>query len=353
MSEEVFDATLARIRHHCISTNQKLASLAFHGGEPTLIGIKRFESWCNKAMTFLGDIAKVKLVIQTNGALINQAWAELFRKYDVQVGISMDGPQQLHDTFRIDQKGHGSYDSIMRGLMALREAEVPFGILAVVQLGANPLEIHHHFVGLGCKSISYLLPAFTHDTIAPIHQQYGTTPCADFLIPIYDDWFLNNTLDVRIREFWDIGRLILGGTSKVDALGNSPYNFIFVETDGEIEGLDLLRICDEDLYKTGMTVFNSDFQEIMEVSDLHSRLLSGTMPLPQGCRSCPERNTCAGGYLPHRYSRERKFDNPSVWCADLLKLFTHIRQRMEVSTDETLVYRQRLLDEYLEGCSVL
>ena len=64
--------------------------------------------------------------------------------------------------------------------------------------------------------------------------------------------------------------------------------------------------------------------------------------IPHACQTCPERDTCGGGYLPHRYSRQRGFDNPSVWCADLLKLFGHIRLRMKIPLGETELRRKAL-----------
>jgi len=348
MSEETFDAALYRILRYCISTNQQSVSLTFHGGEPTLLGVKKFDAWCVKAQHTLKNI-KVGFSIQTNGTLLNQAWAEVFIKHNVDVGVSMDGPPSLQNAYRVDHKGQGSYDALEQGLATLREASIPFGILSVIPLGEDPLKIHRHFIGLGCKSIAYLMPHYTYDTIAPIRELHGTTPCADFLIPIFDEWWFNSNLDIRIRNFWNISRLILGGYSQVDSLGNGPYSYIFVEADGEIEGLDILRTCDEELYRTGLTVYEDDFQDVIQKSELHTSLLTGNVPLPQECRSCPEHDTCAGGYFPNRYSRERKFDNPSVWCADLLRLFRHIRQRMDVSIEETNQRRQALQNIILNG----
>src|ERR1700729_165832 len=90
-----------------------------------------------------------------------------------------------------------------------------------------------------------------------------------------------------------------------------------------------------------LNVHDADFSEIAAASPFHARVMAG-LPLPTGCRACPERETCAGGHLPNRYSRTRGFDNPSVWCADLLALFGHVRERMGISHEETAARRARL-----------
>lgn len=341
MSNTTFQILMERIRHHCHLSGQKLVSITFHGGEPCLVGPEQLDLWCALARRMMNGVAGIRFYIQTNGTLLNPAWLDVFRKHDVQVGISMDGPRELHNVYRLDHAGRGSYDAVAQGLRLLREANMPFSILSVIQLGSDPLAIHHHFVNLGCATICYLLPAYTHDTIDPIRQRYGSTPCADFLIPIFDDWWYNGTLDVRIREFWNIARLILGGTSQLDSFGNPPLRFLAVETDGEIHGLDKLRICEEGMTKTGFYIQDADFYNVMSASTFHAGVIEG-MPLPQDCYGCPEQDTCGGGYLPHRYSRARGFNNRSVWCADLLQLFSHIRQRLQVSVEETRSRREVL-----------
>jgi uncharacterized protein len=341
MSDETFDATIARIRRHCLFTGQGSVSLVFHGGEPTLVGARRFDAMCLRARQALSDVATVKMAIQTNATLLDEEWIEALSGHQVDVGISMDGPRDVHDAFRVDHRGQGSYDAVERATHLLRKAGVDFAILSVVQPGADSLRIHRHFLALGCRSISYLLPAYTHDTIEPVRRLFGPTPCADFLIPIFDDWWFNGTLDVRIREFWNAGRLIMGGSSVLDSLGNPPLRFVSVESDGAIEGLDKLRVCEEGMTATGLTVHEADFRDLVRASPFHASVMRG-VALPDECERCEEKLTCAGGYLPHRYSRERQFNNPSVWCADLLKLFRHLRTRMGVSVRETMELRQSL-----------
>jgi len=339
MSKDTFAATVERIRRHALLSGQQTVSIIFHGGEPTLAGTSRFAWMCATARERLSDVARVHLLMQTNGTRLDAAWLATLREHEVQVGVSLDGPKEVNDAARVDRRGRGSHDAVLRGITLLREAGMPFGILSVVQPGADPIRIHRHFLELGCSSISYLLPALTHDTIGSLREQFGPTPCADFLIPIFDDWWFNSTIDVSIREFWNLGRLIMGGASQLDTIGNRPLDFVCVETDGSIQGLDKLRSCEDGLTDMGLSVHDADFRDIAKASPFHAAVLSG-LPLPSGCRACPERDTCAGGHLPNRYSKVRGFDNPSVWCADLLALFAHVRARMGVSHEETT--RRRL-----------
>jgi len=343
MSDEVFEAALQRIRAHCNITRQKLLLLGFHGGEPCLVGPRRFDAWCQRARDILHDIADLPICIQTNGTLIDEAWAEVFQRNNVNVGVSVDGPREVHDLLRVDHQGGGSYDEVARGLKVLRDAHIRFTILCVIPLGADPLAVHRHFVTtLGCSQFTYLLPLFTHDTIAPVRKRYGPTPCADFLIPIFDEWWFNNTTDVTVGNFRNMIRIILGGRSEMETIGNTPPAYVFVQTDGEMEGMDTLRICKDGLSKMNLNVLDTGFEAILQADTLHRTAIFQGMALPTGCRECRERDNCAGGFVPHRYSSSRGFDNPSVWCADLLKLFAHIRDRLGVTAEETSARRQML-----------
>lgn len=342
MGDEVFTAAISRIRRYCLKSGQQNVRITFHGGEPCLAGVDRFAKWCHYIHQTLSDVVRVGLSLQTNGTLLDEHWMEVLLAHQVDVGLSMDGPRNLHNAFRVDHWGQGSYDAVERGALLLRQAGIPLNILSVIQPGADGLAIHRHFLSLEAANINYLLPDYTHDTIAPVWEKYGPTPCADYLIPIFDDWWHNGTLAVKISIFWNIARLILGGSSEMDFLGNRPLAFLFVETDGAIEGLDVLRVCEQGMSQTGLNVLTHDFDQIADVSELHRIAVFEGMPLPSTCQACPERTTCAGGYLPHRYCSNRGFDNSTVWCQDLLRLFDHIRKYLEVSVEETQARRQVL-----------
>jgi uncharacterized protein len=197
-------------------------------------------------------------------------------------------------------------------------------------------------MGLGTNQVTYLLPHFSHDTIAPVRDAYGPTPCAAYLLPILDYWWDKGTIDQQISIFWQMGRLVMGGASQFDLFGNMPLGFVFIEADGSLEGLDTLRASQEGLAQTGLNVLQDSIASIREKSALHRQTIFDGMPLPTGCRTCPEATTCAGGHLADRFSAAKGFDNPSVWHEDLLLMFTRVRELMGVTPQETLFRRQAL-----------
>jgi uncharacterized protein len=342
IADAVLGQTIYRIRRHLQHSGQRSVRITFHGGEPLLAGPDRFGQWCARLQRELGDIARVIFTLQTNATLINERWIEVFERYDIDVGVSMDGPPRIHDAERVDHRGRPSYLRVAHGIALLQAAGRPVNVLAVIPFGADPLEVHEHFVSIGVSSINYLLPDFTHDTIEPVWAKWGPHPCADFLIPVFDAWYDSGELRPKITLLWNVGRVILGGESRLDLVGNGRFSYVFVEADGAIEGLDVLRVCDDDAQETGCHVAHHDFMDIARRSVLHRDAMFDGIALPTACVGCREQTTCAGGYLPHRFSRVRGFDNASVWCADLLLIFDHVRRRFGVSVEETAARRTLL-----------
>jgi uncharacterized protein len=344
MSDAVVEAAIDKMLDWCNESHQSLTRITFHGGEPLLAGRRRFERWCLRIRSRMEGTSKVAFNVQTNGTPLNEDWARLFLDQRIAVGVSIDGPAAIHDSMRINHQGEGSHARVVRGIEALKAHAVPMGALAVVQFGADSVSIHRHLVALGFPNINYLLPDFTHDTVAQIHRQFGVTPCADFLLPIFDEWWINGTLEVNIPLFIAVARLVLGGRSNIDMVGNEPFGFVFIEPDGAIEDLDALRVCRHGMAGTGLNVYSSDIADVASLSPLHRAAMFEGLDTPRGCTGCAEFKTCAGGYLPHRWSSTSGFDNPSVWCADLLKLFTHVRDRLGVDLSETALRAQALAE---------
>lgn len=181
--------------------------------------------------------------------------------------------------------------------------------------------------------MNFLMPDVSHDNKARLYSHYGTTPLADYLIPVFDDWFDEDDPGVRVTMFWELIGMIRGGPPQTDGFGNPLMNYLIIETDGTIHGNDVLRVCDEGISESGLNVFQHGFDDLYLGSPLVHQLVHEGIPLSATCQACPDRNVCGGGSLPHRYSRANGFDNPSVWCTDILKLIAHIRQQVAERSD--------------------
>lgn len=329
MSDEVFDRMLDRVSDYCDAAPGRTMALTFHGGEPTLVGTKRFERLVHRARGRLGGRLR-SLGVQTNATLIDQRWIDLFVALDIRPGVSLDGPAHIQDAARIDHFGRGSYARSARGLLQLIEAGLEPGVLCVVNPAHSGLETYAHFRKLGISRINYLLPDVSHDNKATCYPSASSVPVADYLLPVFDAWFDENDPSIVVQPFRSLLALMMGGRSAGDDFGDTQMNYLIIETDGEIELLDALKVCAQDITRDQWRVQDHGFEEVLSRPGPFRRMIMEHVPLCAECRACPNMNICGGGYLPHRYARANGFDNPSVWCADIKRLLDHIRTRADV-----------------------
>ena len=335
MPDAVFTAAAGRIRRYCESSGQTAARIVFHGGEPCLAGAARLRAWCRELRDGLDGVATPHFSIQTNGTLVDPEWIDLFRDEEIQVGVSIDGPAAIHDAFRVDHQGRGSHGAVEEGLRSLLAAGLSPQVLSVIPLRGDGLGAYEYFRSLGIRRINFLLPDYTHDTKGSAVTPTRPTPVADFLLPILEKWCLTDWEETDVTLFRRIAELILGGSSGSDQFGNDPMGIVCVEADGDIEGLDVLRVCGNGAAASGLSVLNDNFADLAASGGSHGSAIFQGLRLPTACVECPERDTCGGGYLPHRFSTERGFDNASIWCADLLRLFGKMRELLAVPAEET------------------
>lgn len=322
MSDTVYGDMLARVDEYLSTRAPRRMTLTFHGGEPTLVGAARFRQLLEYATARLGE--RVRFALQTNAVLIDDAWCDVLGEYDVSVGVSLDGPAPIHDRVRTFHNGSGSYAATVAGLERLQRAGIRPGVLTVINVGEDGLAIYRHLRDMSVRRLDFLLPEMSHDTARLMHHS-SRTPVADYLIPIFDAWFAEDDPDVSIRLFEAIIRVLLGGSSGLQSIGSEPLNYLVVETDGTLHADDCLKVCVEGLSDTGLNVFDHGLADLSQAVPLIHTLMVAGLPVATGCRNCPELTTCGGGCAPLRYSRERGFDNPSVWCQDLKALIGHTR----------------------------
>jgi uncharacterized protein len=304
---------------------------AFHGGEPTLAKPDTVRDFCASARAALaGRTGQVKFAIQTNGVHLTEAWLRVIAEEGIHVGVSMDGDKQTHDTWRVDHRGRGSYDRIRANLERLepvtREAGVNLATLTVMGPDFQGLAYYRHMVGeLGLRDLKLLYTDCTNDNPPPVEQaeRLGQALC-----DIFDHWLVHDAARVRIVPFQDaITAVVAAETGKVPVTNGITLG-CSVLSDGRVQmSDDFMAPATWFAGQHARTVFDSTFADwyasgpVREATDALAQV-------PTACRACPHAASCRGGEVPHRYSRERGFDNPSAHCVTLKKFYGHVTERL-------------------------
>ena len=341
-------ATLeAYIRQLLESHRVPEVTVAWQGGEPTLMKLEFFEHAVALVEKYRQPGQAVKHTFQTNGLLLDDAWCTFFKQHDFLVGLSVDGPRELHDTYRLDRRGKGTFDLVMKGWRALRRHDVEFNILCTV----NAANQHHGRTvyrffrdELGAKWVQFIpiIERATEQTIAIANkgwsevpgekrvlytqtgnlvtertvgsEQYGT-----FLIDVFEEWVRRDVgqvyvqlFDVTLEAFF--GRHLLCIHAPTCGYGPAlEHNGDLYSCDHFVEPKHLLG----NIHKTHMlTLVASSEQRQFGQGKRDS--------LTQQCQTCKVRNWCNGGCPKDRFALSKDGEpGQNYLCAGLEKFFMH------------------------------
>jgi uncharacterized protein len=322
MGAKVVHALCTSLERHINKFSLDEFTVLLHGGEPLLFGKKQFRD----LLSLLDGVAtrtrcKITNLLSTNGALIDDEWALILNQGGVHVSVSIDGPEQIHDARRKDLSGRGSHARACRGLELLRKRGVDVGIISVCDPTTDASVVADYIAHvLNIKRFDILPPDATHSDHAPSIARYYTQ--------LFDTWHTRlGPAGIDIRIVSGIVRGLFGRSTETDSIGYGPVHTVTILTDGQLEALDVLRIAGPDTTRTRMNIFENELQDVGMDPDWR-RAYDASLKLPQQCKECDFRDACGGGHLAHRWSRERGFDNPSVYCEDYKTIFRHAWDRL-------------------------
>ena len=208
------DTVLRKLLSDYLKTCGKTASITWQGGEPLLAGIPFFRKVLALQIEYARPGMVLSNAIQTNGILINQNWARLFHDYRFLVGVSVDGPEFIHNRFRVDGGGHGSFKRVMRGIEWLRREQVEFNILTVIG-PHNVTQAHELMAFYQQEQIRWVqfIPQMdfsSQDTDKPGKFQISTEDYGRFLCEAFDVWYNHGHPEMSIRYFDNILQTYMG-----------------------------------------------------------------------------------------------------------------------------------------------
>jgi uncharacterized protein len=328
ISDEVASQTARRIAEHASAHQLPAVQVVLHGGEPLLAGPARLRRIAAELRTTLLGVCALDLRIHTNGVLLSEQLCEVFAEHGVKVGISIDGDRAANDRHRRYADGRSSYDKVVRAIGLLQDSRfrsLYAGLLCTIDVANDPLAVYGALMDLRPPRIDFLLPHATWDR-PPARQPAADSEYADWLIAIFDRWLADGR-PVQVRTFDSIMSTLRGGPSYTEALGPGAAALAVVETDGTYEQVDSLKAAYEGAPETGLNVFDHDIDAVARHPGLLARQ-RGRAALSAKCQECPVVSSCGGGLYTHRYQAQNGFDNPSVYCADLLTLISHVRAQL-------------------------
>ncbi len=290
---------------------------AFQGGEPTLAGLKFFEKLIELQKEHGRDGQNVSNALQTNAILIDRDWAQLFRAYNWLVGVSLDGPAEIHDRYRLNKGRQPTWTRVIEAVETLQKEKVEFNILCVLN-DANvgrPRELYKFFKELGVDNIQYIpLSEFQPDgtplpfTVTP--EQYGR-----FLCETFDMWWPDRR-KIRIRFFDNLAEALAGQKPGSCTLHETCDSYVVVEYNGDVYPCDFFVEKD---WKLGNIAVDS-WPEIARRQRRFNFASKKTLAHP-ACQVCEYQGICHGGCPKFRHAPNRRFEDLDYFCPAYKMIF--------------------------------
>lgn len=334
MSEQMLEHF---IKEYIAANDVRDVFFNWHGGEPLLAGLDFYR----KAMAFQRKYADGKHIhntLQTNATLITREWAEFFRANNFLIGVSLDGPQNVHDRYRGGKGGASVFDRVIKGIMELYRAGVQYNVMATVnrQSEGRGLEIYQFLKSAGTRFIQFM-PVLEHTKdgliVDPQVQGARIAPWSvspegygRFLCDIFDYWVRNDVGKVFVNQFDAVLACWCGAQPGICALAQTCGGNSIIEHNGD------LYPCDHFVYegyKIG-NVLETDLCTLMNSTKQVRFGLDKRNALPDDCIKCKWFFTCHGECPKHRFNTTDKGETGlNALCEGYKLFFAHVAPYMD------------------------
>ncbi len=333
-------------------------NIAWQGGEPTLMGLEFFQRAVELAERYRRPGQRLLHTMQTNGTRLDDDWALFFKQHNFLIGLSVDGPRRLHDAYRVNKGGAGSFDQVMRGLDFLKKHEVDFNILCTLHAanGDHPLEIYRFFRDeLGAQFMQFIpiIERATPETLPVANQGWSERPGGHrplyiqqgslvtgrsiqpeqfgrFLCAIFDEWVRRDVGTVYVQSF-DVALGCWVGQYSLCIHSPTCGNALALEHNGDLYSCD--HFVEPD-YLLG-NIQQSHMIELI-ASDRQRQFGRDKLEtLPTFCRECDVRFACHGGCPKDRFLTTPAGEPGLHYlCAGYKLFFHHIGEAMSFMANE-------------------
>ena len=329
MTDEVLERFLSQYIEASEGPN---VHIVWHGGEPTLAGLDFYRRAVEIEKRYLPKGWSCWNNLQTNGLLLDDAWAAFIAEAHFDVGLSVDGQSQLHDQYRKDHKGNGSHKNALAAVRRLQAHGVQPDLLCTVTSSAakDPLAVYRSLRALDTGWIQFIpivrrkANQVTPDSVGP--GEYG-----DFLCAIFDEWAFNDIGRLDVQLFAEAARVWAGGEAGLCYMAPTCGRALIVEMDGSIYS------CDHFVYPE-FRIGNIKTESLRELADNPVQIrfgndkrdrLNAECTGSNGAHACPHLELCNGGCPKDRFVTEAGGPSDEAprnyLCEGFKRFFSHTR----------------------------
>lgn len=323
MSEKVLEATIRKI----IGQDYAYPTFSWHGGEPTLMGYEFFKHAMQLMDKYKRHKQTVYNLIQTNATKINPELAELFKKNNFGVSISLDGPENIHGANRRFGNGRNSFQDVIKGIEILREHGIEPMVICTVSRNSLPYTINtlnfllkHNF-----KKIKYS-PVFdsTADKFSITSDEWF-----EYLKKVFYRWFEIGDPEIQIRELDEVIVWLSKNSLNLCSSNKTCLNWISVNPKGEIYPCEYLK----EQYKYG-NILETELKDI-RYSPEYLKFKKVFIDNPAKCKKCDFLKLCGNGCPTTRIKNERmSMNGVYAFCEQRKKLFLEIKKTFDKTLNQ-------------------
>ena len=346
MSDEVMESYVRQ----ALEANQQ--TIAWQGGEPTLMGLDFFRRAVELEKKYLKRGQPIENTFQTNGILLDDEWCEFLRENRFLVGISLDGPRELHDAYRRDKGGNPTCDRVVAAIRRMQAHRVEFNVLCTVNAanGRQPLEVYRFFRDeIGAQFVQFIPIVEKEegrgagdegekitDRSVPA-EAYGR-----FLIEIFDEWVKRDVGSTFVTFFDAVLASYVYGRSSLCVLRPTCGDALALEHNGDLYSCDHFV---EPSHRLG-NILETPLAELAGGERQRAFGQAKSAALPRMCRECPWLFTCHGECPKNRVLKTPDGEPGLNWlCAGLKAFFAHTERPMREMAD--LLKNGRFADEIM------
>ena len=333
MTDEVAEAF---VRQTIEAQQVPFVTLAWQGGEPTLMGLDFFRRALEVEREALPEGWQVERTIQTNGTLLDDEWAAFLADNDILVGLSIDGPRELHDAYRHDGAGRPVFDQVEAAARLLQKHGAEFNVLCTINAAnaGHPLEVYRYFRDeLGARFLQFI-PIVEVETrlrtAAPARSltaACGSLAYGEFLSAIFDEWVRNDVGEMFVQFFDGVLAAYVRGYSSLCVLRPTCGEGVALEHNGDVYSCDHFV---DTPYLLG-NIMETPIGELVRGEQQRAFGEAKRDTLPRYCRECEFLFAC-NGECPKNRLLLTPDGEPGLnyLCEGLKHFFAHTDRRMRM-----------------------